>query len=150
MADASSVLQPSSRAPRTKVRAGLLALFLGWMGAHWWYLGRRGAMWVTVYALACLAATRWFPVWYDNPAFFLLFIPMTEGFIESAVLCLRTDEKFDRAYNPGLAAASRTGWGPVLVALAAVLIGSVCAMFAIAMVVVYVWQAMGWLQGYVL
>jgi hypothetical protein len=75
---------------------------------------------------------------------------MTEGFIESAVLCLRPDEKFDRAYNPGLGSPSRTGWGPVLVALGAVLVGSVCAMFAIAMVVVYVWQAMGWLAGYTL
>ncbi|ANN69437.1 hypothetical protein BAU08_05460 [Bordetella bronchialis] len=127
-----------------------MALFFGWMGAHWWYLGRRGAIWLTLYAIACLAATRLFPVWYDNPAFFLLFIPMVEGFIESAVLCLRADEKFDRAYNPGLATPSRTGWGPVLVALGALLIGSVCGMFAIAMVVVYVWQSMGWLEGYVL
>jgi hypothetical protein len=75
---------------------------------------------------------------------------MIDGFIESAVLCLRADEKFDRAYNPGLPPSSKTGWGPVLVALGAVLVGSVCAMFAIAMVVVYVWQAMGWLQGYTL
>ncbi|ARP87665.1 TM2 domain-containing protein [Bordetella genomosp. 9] len=150
MADASSVLRPARRAPRTKVRAGLLALFLGWMGAHWWYLGRRGAAAVTLFALACLAATQWFPVWYDNPAFFLLFVPMTAGFIESAVLCLRADEKFDRAYNPGLGTPSRTGLGPVLVALAALLIGSMCTIFGIAMVVVYVWKAMGWLDGYVL
>lgn len=35
-------------------------------------------------------------------------------------------------------------------ALSACLIGSIVAMFAIAMVVVYVWVAMGWLDGYVL
>ena len=34
-------------------------------------------------------------------------------------------------------------------ALSACLIGSIVAMFAIAMVVVYVWVAMGWLDGYV-
>jgi TM2 domain-containing membrane protein YozV len=150
MADASSAIHPPIGVPRTKVRAGLLALFLGWMGAHWWYLGRRGAALVTLFAVACLAATRWFPVWYDNPAFFLLFIPMIEGFIESAILCLRSDEKFNRAYNPGRSSPAHGGWGPVLVALTALLVGSVCAMFAIAMVVVYVWTAMGWLEGYVL
>lgn len=150
MAQASLGTHSAPRAPRTKVRAALLACFLGWIGAHWWYLGRRGAWLVTLYAMLCLAATHWFPVWYDNPAFYLLFIPMTDGFIESVVLCLRADEKFDTAYNPGMDHPSRTGWGPVLVAIVAVLVGAVCTMFGIAMVVVYVWNAMGWLGGYVL
>ncbi|OZI32484.1 hypothetical protein CAL29_25595 [Bordetella genomosp. 10] len=135
---------------RTKLRAASLALCLGFVGAHWWYVGRRGAAWVTAYAVACLVATRLFPVWYDNPAFFLLFIPMIDGFIESVVFCLRSDEKFDRDYNPGLPPSSRTGWREVALAIVATLVGAVCSMFGIAMVVVYVWSAMGWLDGYVL
>ncbi len=140
---------PAAR-PRTKLRAASLALWLGWLGGHWWYLGRRGAAWVTAYALVCVAATRLFPVWYDNPAFFLLFIPMFDGFIESLVLCLRNDEKFDRAYNPGLGRPTRTTWREVALAIVATLVGAICSMFGIAMVVVYVWSAMGWLDGYVL
>jgi len=99
----------------------------------------------------CLfCAFRFYPVWYDNPAFFLLFIPMIDGFIESAVYSLMPDEKFDRLCNPGLGKVSSTGWGPVLVAILACLVGAIVTMFAIAMVVVYVWVAMGWLDGYVL
>jgi hypothetical protein len=150
MTQASTIVDPVRRAPRSKVTAALLACFLGWLGAHWWYLGRRHAWLVGAYAVACLACTGLFPVRYDNPAFFLLFIPMIEGFIESVVLCLRSDEKFDKSYNPGMGNPSRTGVGPVLVAIAATLIGAVCSMFGIAMVVVYVWSALGWLDGLVL
>lgn len=150
MIPASATAYSVQRAPRTKVRAALLACCLGWLGAHWWYLGRRGSWLVTFYCVTCLLCTRLFPVWYDNPAFFLLFIPMIDGFIESVVLSLRADEKFDLAYNPGMGNPSRTGWGPVLVAIGATLAGAICSMFGIAMVVVYVWSAMGWLDGYVL
>ncbi|AEE68553.1 inner membrane protein [Bordetella pertussis] len=139
----------AARRPRSKIALGLLACALGWIGAHWWYLGRRRAWMVTLAAILCLAATQWFPVWYDNPAFFLLFIPMIDGFIEGVVFSLMPDEKFDRLYNPGLGQVSRTGWGPVLVAISGVLVGAIASMFAVAMVVVYTWVAMGWLDGYV-
>ncbi len=145
----SSLTIGSARGARSKVTLGLLACLLGTFGAHWWYLGRRYAWVVTAYAVACIAGTSLFPVWYDNPAFFLLFIPMIDGFIESAVFSLMPDEKFDRLYNPGLGSPSKTGWGPVLVALLTCLIGSVVSMVAVAMVVVYTWVAMGWLDGYV-
>ncbi|MBB1596256.1 TM2 domain-containing protein [Achromobacter sp. UMC46] len=141
----------SARRPRGKLAVGLLACLFGWLGAHWWYLGRRHAWLVTTLSLACLfCAFRFYPVWYDNPAFFLVFVPMIDGFIESAVFSLMPDEKFDRLYNDGLGRPTSTGWGPVLVAILACLVGSVVSMFAIAMVVVYVWVAMGWLDGLVL
>ncbi|KNE27354.1 TM2 domain-containing protein [Achromobacter spanius] len=137
-----------ARRPRGKVAVGLLACLFGWLGAHWWYLGRRYAWAVTLLAAVSLfCAFRYYPVWYDNPAFFLLFIPMIDGFIESAVFSLMSDEKFDRRYNAAHGRPTSTGWGPVLVALLACLVGSVVSMFAIAMVVVYVWVAMGWLDG---
>ena len=37
----------------------------------------------------------------------------------------------------------------MLVAILACLIGAIASMFAVAMVVVYTWVAMGWLDGYV-
>jgi hypothetical protein len=135
---------------RTKVTAGLLACFFGWFGAHWLYLGRRRAWLVVAFAVACLGLSLRYPVWYDNPAFFLLFVPMIDGFIEGVVLCLFPDEKFDRFYNPGLPPSAKTGWGPVLVALLSTLMGAVLSMFAIAMVVMHVYISMGWLDGLVI
>lgn len=136
--------------PRRKAVAGVLGCLLGWAGAHWWYLGRRHAWLVTVFSVLCLALATRYPVWWDNPAFFLVFIPMIDGFIEGVVFCLMPDEKFDRRYNPGLGAVSRSGWPEVLTAIFGGLLGAICSMFAIAMVVVYTWVAMGWLDGYVL
>jgi hypothetical protein len=135
---------------RTKVAAGLRACFFGAFGVHWWYLGRRGAWLISAFALACLGLSLRYPVWYDSPVFFLLFIPMVDGFIEGVVLCLFTDEKFDRLYNPDLPPSPQTGWGPVLVALLSTLMGAVLSMFAIAMVVMHVYIAMGWLDGLVI
>lgn len=141
---------PTRGRRRDKVVLGLLACFLGWLGAHWWYLGRRYAWLVTLASLGCLLAATRFPVWYDNPAFFLVFIPMIDGFIEGVVFSLMSDEKFDRLYHPGQGRVTHTGWGPVLVALFGTLIGAIATMFGIAMVVVYTWNALGWLEGYVL
>jgi len=135
---------------RNKVVLGLLACFLGALGAHWWYLGRRYAWAVTLFTVICLVlACTQFPVWYDNPAFFLVFIPMIDGFIEGVVFSLMPDEKFDRLYHPRQGRVTHTSWGPVLVAIAGALVGATVGMFAIAMVVVYTWTAMGWLDGYV-
>jgi len=149
MPPAASFPQAAPRA-RSKVVAGLLACSLGWLGAHWWYLGRRGAWLLTLACGLCLLGAQFYTPWYDNPVFFLLFIPTIAGFIEGVVYSLMPDERFDRLFNPGLGPVSRTGWGAVLVALFGGLVGSVVAMFAIAMVVVYVWTAMGWLDGYTL
>jgi len=143
---------PSTSAPRvrSKVMVGLLACSLGWLGAHWWYLGRRHAWAVTLACCLCLAGAQAYTPWYDNPVFFLLFIPAVAGFIEGVVYSLMPDEKFDRLCNPGLGRVTHTGWGPVLVAVFGGMAGAIVAMFAVAMVVVHVWTAMGWLDGYTL
>jgi len=153
MTDTPLMPTPSAHAPcraRGKVALGLLACGLGWMGAHWWYLRRRGAWLVTLACLLCLICAQAYTPWYDNPVFFLLFIPAIAGFIEGVVYSLMPDEKFDHLCNPGLGRVTRSGWGPVLVAIFGGMLGAVVAMFAIAMVVVYTWTAMGWLDGYAL
>ena len=131
---------------RSKLIVALLALCLGTVGAHAWYLRRRHAPIMTLYALVAGAVAVMQPSWWDNPAFFLLFIPAIDGFIEAAVFSLMADATFDRHYNAGLA-VSQTGWSHVTVALATVLIGGAASMFMVAMVVVYVYQAIGWLDG---
>lgn len=132
---------------RNKVTVGLLAAVLGCVGAHWWYLKRPYAWLVSLASLALMVACSFAEVWWENPAFFLLFIPTLDGFIEAIVLCLMRDERFDALYNPGLARDKPSGWGPVLVASFTLLIGTVALMFGIAMIVIYVWSALGWLDG---
>lgn len=138
----------SNRKFISKVKVGLLAALFGGLGAHWWYLGRPRAWLVTVIGLALLASAFLFDVWWENPAFFLLFIPILAGFIEAIVLCLMSDARFDARYNPGLIRTTPSGWGPVLVASFTLLIGTVALMFGIAMIVIYIWTAVGWLDGF--
>ena len=144
-----SVVQPASGAKfRSKVTVGLLAALLGWAGAHWWYLGRRRAWLVTAYAAVMALLSSRAAVWWENPAFFLLFIPALDGLIEAIVLCLMSDARFDARYNPGLVRETPSGWGPVLVAAFTLLIGTVALMFGIAMIVLYIWTQLGWLEGF--
>jgi hypothetical protein len=86
-------------------------------------------------------------VWWENPAFFLLYIPILNGFIEAIVWCLMSDARFDARFNPGFKRERPSGWGAILVASFTLLIGTVAFMFGIAMIVIYVWSALGWLDG---
>jgi hypothetical protein len=132
----------------SKVKVGLLAALFGCLGAHWWYLRRPGAWMVTAIGLTLIVAASQAKVWWENPAFFLLFIPTFAGCIEAIVLCLMSDARFDARYNPGLVRTRPSGWGPVLVAGFTLLIGTVALMFGIAVIVIYVWTALGWLDGF--
>lgn len=132
---------------RSKVMAGLLAFYGGWFGAHWFYLGRPYPWVLGVLAAVLLFLASLADVWWDNPAIFVLFLPAFVGFIEAVVLCLTSDAKFDARYNPGYVRDKPTGWGPVLVASFSLLIGTVLTMFAIAHVVLHIWQRLGWLDG---
>ena len=132
---------------RNKVTVGLLAAVLGCVGAHWWYLKRPYAWLVSLISVGLMVACGFADIWWENPAFFLLFIPILDGFIEAIVLCLMSDQRFDARYNPGLVRHQASGWGPVLVAGFTLLIGTVAFMFGIAMIVIYVWSALGWLDG---
>ena len=95
-----------------------------------------------------MIASAFADIWYENPAFFLLFIPILDGFIEAIVLCLMSDVRFDGFYNPGLVREHPSGWGAILIAIFTLLIGTVALMFGIAMIVIYVWTALGWLEGF--
>src|SRR5690606_23297011 len=135
---------------RSKIIVALLAAVLGVFGAHWWYLGRRFAWLVTLVPVLLLASAWFYPVWWDSPPFLLLIIPITAGFIESLVFALKPDEWFDARYNPGSERTTRTGWGPVIIAIFSTLAGSSVLLFGIALIVMHVYRALGWLDGYVL
>lgn len=65
---------------RNRIVAALLAFFLGWFGAHKFYLGQIG--WGVVYLL-----------------FFWTVIPAIAAFIEFILLLVMSDEKFDNRFN---------------------------------------------------
>jgi hypothetical protein len=48
----------------------------------------------------------------------------------------------------GLVRERPSGWGAVLIAIFTLLIGTVAFMFGIAMIVMYAWTALGWLDGF--
>lgn len=135
---------------RSKIIVALLAAVLGLFGAHWWYLKRRWAWLVTLVSCVLIALTQFYPVWWDNPPFLLLIVPITAGFIEALIFSLKPDAWFDARYNAGSGQTTRTGWGPVLIAIFTTLFGSSVLMFGIALIVMHVYRALGWLDGYVL
>ncbi|PVY68487.1 TM2 domain-containing protein [Pusillimonas noertemannii] len=135
---------------RSKVIVALLAAMLGVFGAHWWYLGRPRAWMVTLASCVLIVLAQFYPVWWDNPPFLLLIVPVTAGFIEALVFSLKPDAWFDARYNAGSGKTTRTGWGPVLIAIFTTLLGSSVMLFGIALIVMHVYKALGWLDGYVL
>lgn len=115
----------TTKAFKHKGLAGLLAFLLGWAGAHWWYLGRRFA-WLPLLAtvvILLVAGLRPTP-FYSQISYYLVLVPIMAGVIEALVLCLMSDERFDARYNTGHTRRSNSGWGPVLLAMIFLLVGT--------------------------
>ena len=134
---------------RSKVVVAWLAALFGVVGAHWWYMGRRYAWAVTAFSVLMIVLAQFFPVWWDNWAFLLLIIPMTDGIIEALVFALKPDEAFDARYNVGSGRVTRTGWNAVIAAIVTAFLGGTVVIFGISMIVVHIYTRMGWLDGYV-
>ncbi|MBB5215077.1 NINE protein [Parapusillimonas granuli] len=132
---------------RSKVAAAWLACLFGVFGAHWWYMGRRWAWAVTAFSVAMIVLAQLYPVWWDSPPFLLLLIPATAGYIDTLIYALTPDEKFDARYNRGSRQETKTGWDAVIVAIFTTLFGSTVLMAGIAVTVMHVYTAMGWLDG---
>ena len=109
---------PAPRAPfRHKTVAGLLAFFFGWAGAHWWYLGRRLPWLPITFSIIVLTVSLYQTAPLGSQlGYYLFLIPLSAGFIEAVVLCLRSDEKFDATYNRGHDRKSANGWSAAILA----------------------------------
>lgn len=141
---------PTSTVHRNKVAVAWLASLLGLFSIHWWYLGRRHAWIMTTFAVVMLVLAQFYPVWWDSPPFLLLLLPVSAGVIEALVFALMADSKFDARYNPHSGVQTKTGWDAVIVAILTTFLGGTVILFGIAMIVVHVYTAMGWLDGYTL
>ncbi|MCL4184605.1 MAG: TM2 domain-containing protein [Burkholderiaceae bacterium] len=117
---------------RSKTVAGALALCAGFAGAHRLYLGAR---WWWIYPLLALpamgVALRAEP-WYRHPGFFLAALVALVAMVEAIVFCLTPDAKWDALRNPGSARRSASGWGAVLIAIVALMLGATLMMSVLA------------------
>src|SRR5262249_8581039 len=116
-----------------KALAALLAFVGGGFGAHRVYLGQR--LWwlplsVTLVMIPLLIGVR---NWYQTPAFFVLMVPIIAGFVEALVIALTQDAKFDQRFNAGSERTNQRGWDAVLVAIAALMVGTAILMATIAL-----------------
>ncbi len=118
---------------RHKALAALLASLGGGLGLNRLYLGQK--LWWLPLAITALTLPLLIGVrnWYQSPAFFLLMIPVTAGFIQALVIALMPDERFDAAYNNASARKNRSGWDAVLVAIATLAGGAIALMATIAL-----------------
>ncbi len=117
---------------RSRLVAGLLALFVGFAGAHRAYLGAR---WWPLYPLIAMPAIglalRAEP-WYRHPGFFVASLVVVVAMLEAIVFSLAPDERWDARYNAGAARRSQGGWSNVFVAIAALLLGTVLLLSVLA------------------
>jgi hypothetical protein len=124
---------------KSKTWATWLALLGGSLGLHRFYLhGRRDAL-AWLHALPTLAGgfgvQRMLVFGQDDRLAWLL-VPLLGLMLAQAALCaivygLTPDGRWDARHNPG-AAVHATGWGPVLGAIAALMIGATALMATIA------------------
>ena len=88
-----------------------------------------------LYPLVALPALGWAAraeEWYREPGFFLAAAVALVGLVEAIVFCLTPDERWDARWNPGASRSSSSGWAPVLIAIAALMLGSILMMSVLA------------------
>jgi TM2 domain-containing membrane protein YozV len=118
---------------RHKAVAALLAAVAGALGADRIYLGQR--LWwlplgITLGAVPLLIGVA---NWYQTPAFFVAVAPVIAGFIRALMIALTPDATFDARFNAGGSRQNNSGWDAVLVAVAALAVGAIVLLTAIAL-----------------
>jgi hypothetical protein len=132
-------MSAAPRAYRSKTAAAWLALLAGPLGLHRFYLYGLRDLWGWLFPLptllGLLGVDRMDQLGQDDPLAWLL-IPLLGVAISAAMLgaivyALTPDEKWDARHNPGRSVTA-SGWGPVLAAIFALLIGGAVLMGTIA------------------
>ena len=124
---------------RSKTWAAWLALTLGTLGVHRLYLYGLRDRWAWLHPLpsaaGLLGVVRARTLGQDDVLAWLL-IPLLGLMISWAMLCaviyaLTPDERWDARHNPGRG-VTPTRWGPILAAIAALLLGGTALMGTVA------------------
>lgn len=130
---------PTPAPYRSKTLAAWLALLLGSLGLHRIYLHGAGdkLAWahVPLTTLGLFGAQRMSALGQDDRLAWVL-VPVLGLMLSQAMLCaivyaLMPDQRWDERHNPGRRGRT-TGWGPVLAAIASLLVGGVVLISTIA------------------
>jgi hypothetical protein len=124
---------------RSKTLATWIAVVGGTLGLHRFYLRGFGDIWAWLHppptALGLLGVSRLRDLGQDDRLGWalapLLGLMIAQGMLCAILYALTPDERWDARRNPGHAPVS-TRWGPVLGALAAMVIGAAALMSSIA------------------
>ncbi len=112
---------------KNKTFASLLACVLGALGAHRFYLGGWQDRWAWLH-LACVPLTLLIATLAPGADWFYKILPLTlsalVGFLESLVLGLMSDEKWDAGYNAGSSRQSASNWPLALLLVATLMLGT--------------------------
>ncbi|MES3024899.1 MAG: NINE protein [Pseudomonadota bacterium] len=113
---------------KNKTFATFLALVLGGIGAHRFYLrgslDRLGLLHVTCIPIAGMV---WGISPHANPFYHLLpfLVSWTIGFVEALVIGVTPDEKFDAAVNPASGKKSQSSWIIAVLLVVTMMVGTV-------------------------
>jgi len=124
---------------RSKTVAAWLALLLGALGAHRFYLqgwhDPLGWLYLPPTLAGLYGVLRMRELGQDDHLAWLLVpllgVSISVAMVSSIVHALTPDEKWDARHNPGRAVVA-TGWGPVLAAIAGLMVGGAVLMGTIA------------------
>jgi hypothetical protein len=124
------VSDPPAPYYRSKTLAAWLALLAGTMGLHRMYLYGLGDRWAWVHplptTLGVIGLHRHLTLGQDDPLSWallpLLGLSISVAMFTAIVWALTPDERWDERHNPGRPGRG-TGWGPVLAAILALLLG---------------------------
>jgi hypothetical protein len=124
---------------RSKTLAAWLAVLFGTLGLHRLYVRGFGDVWGWLHplptALGLIGLHRHLTLGQDDRLSWLLLpllgLSISAAMFTAIVWALTPDERWDARHNPGRAGAA-TGWGPVLAAIVAMLLGGGILMGTIA------------------
>ena len=137
---------PSMTTPhKNKTFATLLALVLGGVGAHRFYLRGPVDKLGLIHVMSLPIAGMVYGLGHDVNWFYKvlpLLVSYMAAFIEALVIGLTPDDKWDARHNPGQPTHA-TRWAPVLGAIAALAVGGAVLMGTIAFTgqKIFEWQA---------
>lgn len=137
MSESATKLRPGFR---SKTLTATLALFLGSLGAHRFYLyGPRDAFaWAHVagIALGVPGILLLMTTARTSALGWILAMPgaisVLAGFLAAIIYGLRPDQKWDAQFNPGWDARSRSGWSVIFVVIFSLFFGAMLLMAGLA------------------
>ncbi|MGN0866433.1 MAG: TM2 domain-containing protein [Oligosphaeraceae bacterium] len=97
-----NAVQDFMNKPKNKVIAGVVAIFLGWLGIHKFYLGYNKAGIIQLVAGLAILVLSWLICRLGIPFIgFVRSLPVILGIVEGVLYLTKSDEEFQKIYVEG-------------------------------------------------